>query len=171
MRASLLTRCLSATAAVLLLVACGGGSEEDGAAPQTTAEASSPAAETGEAPEADSDFCTKAQGIAERMNTLFTDSSDPRAVSEKLRSLSEDFRAVEPPEEIAADWTALADSFEEVATAFEGIDLADPEQAAELEARLQGLEAPLETSGPRLETYLAQECGINTGGTGTSPSS
>ena len=158
MRSSLLVRGVSATAAVLLLTACGGGSDEDSASPTTSSEASSSAAETtSEAPEASSEFCTQAEDFGNEISASF-ESTDPAQLTANLQKAADGVRAIEPPDEIADDWRALADGLEKVAGTLEGADPNDPQVAAEVQQDLQALQEP----ATRVETYLQEKCGIDT---------
>jgi hypothetical protein len=167
MRPSLIARGVSATAAVLLLSACGGGSDEE-AASETTASSSSsaPAETTSAAPEADSEFCTQAAGIDDRIGSSFTEASDPQTLTENLQTAAREIRTIEPPDEIATDWASLADGLDSAAGALDGVDLTDPEAAARVQADLQELQGQLETSGANVEAYLSEQCGIDTGSGG-----
>jgi hypothetical protein len=161
MRSSLIIRGVSATAAVLLLTACG-GSDEGGSASETTAASSSsaPAETTSAAPEADSEFCTQAADFGQSISSSFSGTEDPAEAEAQIRQAAEEIRSIEPPAEIADDWTALADGFESLAETVGGATSAnDPEAAAELQAQLQGLQE----AGTNVQTYLQQECGIDTG--------
>lgn len=168
MRLSLIARGVAATAAALLLTGCGGSSDDD-ATPTPSSEASSSAAETSsEAPESDSEFCTEAAAIPENLEGSFADANDPDSLTDGLQSAAEEIRGIEPPDEIADDWNALGDGLEQAASSLEGLDLSNPEAAAQLQAELGQLQEELETSGTNVETYLREECGIDTEGTGTS---
>jgi hypothetical protein len=173
MRSSLLARGASVTAAVLLLTACGGGSEDEEAASTTTAASSSApssAPETSsEAPGSGSEFCTEAAGIPDRIGSSFANSNDPQQLSEDFQTAADEIRNVEPPQEIADDWNALADGLEQASASLDGVDLTDPEAAARVQTELQGLQSQLTTAGGNVQTYLQEECGIDTG-TSESPS-
>src|SRR5215207_4327113 len=166
MRSRLVARSVSATAAVLLMTACSGSSDDDGSASSTTSAASSSAAETSsEASESDSEFCTKAAQINERITTSLSE-SDSASLSDNLQTISDEISAVEPPEEIADDWNALADALGQAAGALEGVDLNDPDQAAQAQAELGELQTQVGDAGTNVEAYLRNECGIDTEGTG-----
>ena len=74
--------------------------------------------------------------------------------------------AIEPPDEIADDWQALADGLEKVAGTLEGADPNDPQVAAEVQSDLQAIQEP----ATNVETYLQEQCGIDTSESAT-PSS
>jgi hypothetical protein len=166
MRSSSIVRGLSATAAVLLLTACGGGSDEPEAATETPASSASAPAETtaNEAPESDSEFCTQASQINQRIASSITE-SDGASLSGNLQTIADEISAVEPPAEIADDWNALSDALDQAASALDGVDLTDPEQAAEAQAQLSQLQSQLGDAGTNVETYLQEQCGIDTEGT------
>src|SRR5215218_5998981 len=159
MRSSLIARAATATAAVLLLSACGGSEDGDSAA-ETTASSSSAAETTSAAPQADSEFCTQADDFGNSISSSFN-SNDPAQLTQNLQDAADGVRAIEPPAEIADDWNALADGLEKVATTLDGADINDPEVAAEVQTDLQALQEP----STNVQTYLQEQCGIDTSGT------
>ena len=169
MRSSLIIRGMSATAAVLLMTACSGGSDDDSAASTSSAATSSAAESSSEAPEADSDFCTEAAQINERITSSLTE-SDSDSLSENLKTISDEIGAVEPPDEIADDWNSLADALGQAAEALDGVDLTDPDEAAKAQAQLGELQTELGDAGTHVETYLREQCGIDTDGSESSDS-
>jgi hypothetical protein len=155
---------LSVAAAVVLLTACG-GSDDGGstAASETTAsETSSSASETSAANE---EFCAQASTIQQRVGSTLTDQTDPAAIPTALQEAATEIRAIEPPEEIAADWNALADGVEQIAAAFSGIDFNDPNALATFQQEIAALETQLGDASTNVQTYLAEECGLGTGPT------
>ncbi len=160
MRPSLLARAVSATAAVLLLTACGGGSDDDAASSTTSAAPSSAAESSSEAPEADSEFCTQAAAIQERVGSTLTGQSDPVAVQQALQQAATEVRDVEAPDEIADDWAALADGIDQIAAALASVDVNDPNAAATFQQQLAPLQQELASSATNVQTYLATECGL-----------
>ena len=166
MRSSLIARGLSVTAAVLLMTACGGGSDDESASSSSAAASSSAAESSSAAPESDSEFCTEATQINERITTSLSE-ADSASLSDNLQTISDEISAVEPPAEIADDWNNLAGALGKAADALEGVDLTDPEQAAQAQAELGNLQTELGDAGTNVETYLRDQCGIDTEGTGT----
>ena len=150
---------LSVAAAVVLLSACGGSGDE----PESTAasETSSSASES-EAPEAGSEFCTEAASIEERVSSTLNDQSDPAALPQALNQAAAEIRAIDPPDEIAADWEALAGGIEQIAAAFAQVNFNDPNALATFEAQVGQLQTQLESASTNVETYLREECGIDT---------
>ena len=146
---------LSVAAAVVLLSACG-GSDEDGSA-SGASESSPSASETAAA--ADSEFCTEAGAIQERVTASFTE-ADPSSLGQVLQEGVAEIRGIEPPAEIASDWAALADGLEQIAVAFADIDLTDPAAQQELGQKVAELQGPLDTASTNVENYLRDECGI-----------
>ena len=158
-----LTACrsgLSVAAAVVLLSACG-GSDEGGSA-SSTSEASSSAAETS-ADAAGSQFCAEAAAVQENVGSTLNDQSDPASLPQALQDAATEIRAIEPPPEIAADWTALADGVEQIAAAFQAIDFNDPNALATFQEQVGQLQTDLGTASTNVETYLREECGLDTG--------
>ena len=166
MRSSLIVRGVCTTAALLLVGACSGGSEDDSASSTTSAAPSSAAESSSEAPESDSEFCTEARQINERITSSLT-VSDGASLSGNLQTISDEIGALEPPDEIADDWNSLADALGQAADALEGVDLTDPEEAAKVQAEVAELQEQLGDAGTNVETYLREQCGIDTEGTGT----
>ena len=169
MRRSLLRRgVLPAAAALVLLSGCSDSADEETAAPaeETATETSEPT----ESP-ADTEFCTDAAGIQERITGNAGDAGDPAQLTQVFRDAAEEIRAIEPPDELAQDWRALADGAERFATALEGVDLTDPNALATLEQALGPLEQELDSASTNVQNYLAEECGLG-GATGSpAPSS
>jgi hypothetical protein len=165
-----LTMCrngLSVAAALVLLTACGGS--DDNSASSDTSEASPSASESSAA---DSEFCTEAASIQERIGSTMENSQDPAALPQALQEAATEIRAIEAPEEIADDWNALADGAEQIGQAIASIDPNDPNALATLEQQVGDLTSRLDEAGTNVENYLRDECGIEPEGTETaSPSS
>jgi len=153
---------LSVAAAVVLLTACGGSDEGTPAASSDTSEPSSSAAESS-GNSADSQFCTDADAIQERVGATLDEQSDPAALQQALRQGAAEIRALEPPQEIATDWNALADGVEQIAVSFESIDINDPNALATFEQEVGQLQAQLATASTNVGNYLRDECGLDTG--------
>ena len=160
---------LSVAAAVVLLTACGGSDEEGSASGAASSSSAAPSAEESAA----SGFCTEAASIQERLEATVTEQSDPTRLPQILDEAATEIRAVEAPEEIAADWTALADGVERFSDAIAGIDFADPNALSTLEQRLTPLQQELDTASTNVSAYLRDECGIDlpTGSAPAAPSS
>jgi len=174
MRSSLAARAVSATAAVLLLTSCSGGSDDEAASSTTSAASStstapsSSAASSSEAPASGSEFCTEAQTALSDFSSSIGGAQDPAQAEQQFRQAAEEIRGIEPPEEIADDWNALADGLEQIAGTVAGATSNnDTEAAAEFTAQVQ----ELQQSATGVGTYLQQECGIDTGDAGTSSGS
>jgi hypothetical protein len=170
MRSTSLARAATATAAAFLLTACGGGSDDSAsstsAASSSSAESSSSAAESSsEAPASGSEFCTRAQQSLSDFGSSVGDAQDPAQAEQQFREAAEEIRGIEPPQEIADDWNALADGLEEIAGTVAGATSNnDQEAAAEMSTQLQ----ELQQSATAVATYLQQECGIDAGTTSES---
>ena len=149
---------LSVVAATLLLTACGGS--DDDAASSSSATSSS-AAETS-ADEAGSEFCVKAAGIEDTIGAALNDQSDPTTIPDALHAAAGEIRGIQAPDEIAADWTALAGGVEQIATAFGNVDFSDPNAVATFEQEVQQLETQLNGASTNVQTYLAEHCGLGT---------
>jgi hypothetical protein len=139
-------------AAVVLLAACGGDGGESAGEPATTQDAADgSAAESG-----DSEFCTRAAGIDERVEAALTDLGDDASLSDTLRELGTELRSVEAPAAIADDWEALAGGLDRLAGALTDVDLTDPDSLTTLDE----LEGDLDTASGNVDAYLRDECGI-----------
>ncbi|HET6393780.1 MAG TPA: hypothetical protein VFG13_13240 [Blastococcus sp.] len=137
-------------AVLLSLAACGSGDDVAGSAASTPA-TESPAATGG------SDFCTQAAGIDQRVDSAMSDlEGDDPSVADAFTQIAEELRAMDPPEQIASDWDAMAAGLDRMAEAFADFDITDPESLTALEEA----EGDLSTASGNVETYLRDECGI-----------
>ena len=154
-------RAAAVAAAALLLSACGG---DEGSSASPSSSASSSAAETSEseAPQGDSEFCTQSQDLLDNLGATFSDQSDPTNVETAFQEAAEGFRSVEPPAEIEDDWTSLGNGLEEYAAAFAELEQSDPESVAAFQERTTALQGELTGAATNVETYLNEECGIDT---------
>jgi hypothetical protein len=154
-------------AAVVLLTACGGSGNDD--ASSSSSAPTSGAAETGAA-DADSEFCTQAAGIEQTVGATLNDQSDPTSIPQALQTAATQIRAIDPPQEIAGDWKALADGVDQIAAAVAGVDFSDPNAVATFEKQVGQLESQLSGASTNVENYLSEHCGL--GGSGSAaPSS
>ena len=148
---------LSLAAAVVLLTACGGSDEEDSASTATSASSSSAAGTSTSG--AGSEFCTQAEEALDEVEPALSGSEDPAALA--LQEAADSVRAIEPPAEIDADWTALADGIEQFAQAFAEFDATDPASASAFQQRTSEIVTSLTDSASSVQTYLADECGLD----------
>ena len=150
-------------AALVVLSGCGAS---DDAAPSTGAgpAASSASADTGG--RADPEFCTAAIALQEQVVATLGNQPDPAAVQTALQQAAAGFRAVEPPEEIAAAWLTLGDGVEQIATALASTDVEDPGGRAVLEEQVGELQGQVGPASTEVGAYLRDECGIEAGGSG-----
>lgn len=154
---------LAAAAAVVLLTACG-GSDEDSTASESTSSSSSSsssASETTEnsAPQADSEFCTEAAAIQERIAASFTGQTDQGSLGQLFTQISAELRAIEPPAELADDWAQFSQGVDEIA-AISQIDFADEAAVAEWQAQVAQIQTEYGTAFTNVDTYLTTECGL-----------
>ena len=155
-----LTACrtgIAVAAAVVLLSACSSDGDDSSSsqADETSAEATESSA-----PEADSEFCTEASTIQERVDSTLNGQSDPTALPQALEAAAAEIRAIEPPDEIAADWEALAGGVEQIAAAFGSIDFNDPNALAQFQQQIGELQTELGSASTNVQNYLSEECGI-----------
>jgi hypothetical protein len=150
---------ITVAAAVVLLTACGGsgGKDSSSSSSTTTAGASKTSANA-----AGSDFCSKAAAIESSVGSAVANQSDPSSIPQALQAAAAQIRAIDPPSEIAADWTALAGGVEQLATAFAGVDFTDENAVASFEAQASQLESQLSGASANVEKYLSDKCGIST---------
>jgi hypothetical protein len=158
-----LTACrdgLAVTAAALLLTACGGSDDDTSSSSESAGETTSSASESSAAA-ADSEFCTDAASIQERVTATFNAQSDPAALPQALQEAATAVRDVEPPEEIAADWATLADGIDRIAQALATIDPNDPNALATLQTELAELQQDVGAASASVSAYLRDECGLD----------
>jgi hypothetical protein len=157
---------------VVALAGCGG--DDDGqtagsaaadtgaAAPTTEPSDDSPAAATGD----DEGFCAEVEAAGDELQSLgqgpdFTDVED---AANALRQSRDTLQSIEPPAEIADDWSTVISYFDAAVTSFEDLDFSDPvkleQQLEELTTVLEQGSADLEKAGTRIDAYLKDECGI-----------
>jgi hypothetical protein len=146
------TRSAVLTAAVLLsLAACGGGDDDVSSSGAADATESAPAS-------GGSDFCTEAAGIDQRVESAMSDlEGDDPSVRDAFTQIAQELRAMDPPEQIAPDWDAMAAGLDRMAQAFADFDITDPDSLAALEEA----EGDLSTASANVEDYLRDECGID----------
>src|SRR4051812_18580967 len=97
---------LSAAAAFVVLTACGGGDSKDASASAESTTPSSASETTAAA--AGSEFCDQAAAVQERVGATFSGNSDPTTLPAVLKEAATQIRAIDPPAEIASDWTSFA---------------------------------------------------------------
>jgi hypothetical protein len=158
---------LSVAAALVLLTACSGSDKQNSAASST--KASSASATSAQA--AGSEFCTQAAAIQSSVGSAVTDSSDPATVKQALQTAVAKIRAIHPPSEIAADWSALANGVEQLATAFANVNVSDQAAVASFEQTAGNLEKQLSGPSANVEKYLGDKCGLTIPTQSASPTS
>ena len=151
---------LSVAAVVVLLSACGGSGNDTSASSSSSARssASQTSAET-----AGSEFCTQAAAALSSVEPAFTASgTDPTTLAPALQQAADQVRSIDPPSEISSDWAALADGIEQFAQAFASVDVNDPASAAALQQRTSQILGSLSASATNVQTYLSEQCGLQT---------
>jgi hypothetical protein len=141
-------------AAVVLLAACGGDPETE-SSPATTATAGQ-GEEGAAAPGGAADFCSRAAGIDERVDSALGDVQGDPSLTDAFHEIADDLRGIEAPAAIASDWTAMAAGLDRMAEAFGQVDVTDLDS---LEA-LDRAEGDLTTVSDNVDRYLSEECGI-----------
>ncbi|SDF97550.1 hypothetical protein [Klenkia brasiliensis] len=149
------------TAAALLLLPGCGGSDDGGAAAPSSSAAASPTGTAGGTAGADAAFCQQAQ-VALRANqqAVADAQADPAQLSSVLTQATDQLEAVTPPEAVAADWQTLVDAGRQLAQAVQGVDVTTPEGQQAVAGTLQQVGAAVGPASTRVQTYLADTCGI-----------
>ena len=160
---------LAGVATFVLLTACSGGDGNDSASSSSSSSSSSSettsssASESSSAaPSAASEFCQQAAGLQSQLATT-PDLSDPAAAAPAFQQIADAVRGIQPPAEIATDWTSLADGLQQLAQIFSTTDFNNPEQAAAAQQQIAGLETNLSSASTNVENYLTNQCGLDTG--------
>lgn len=159
---------LSVAAALVLLTACGGSKNDNSAS--SSSKTSSSATQTA-AKAAGSEFCTKAAAVESSVSAAMVNQSDPTSIPKALQTAVTQIRAIDPPPEIAADWSKLADGVQQLATAFAGVNFTDQAAVASFEKTANDLEAQLSGASTNVEKYLKDKCGLTAPGGSSSPTS
>jgi hypothetical protein len=148
-------RTLTAVAALVMLAACGGPDDDDASptAPSTTS-----ASET-TAPPASAEFCTQAGGVQSRLAATFGEQPDRARLPQLLQEAATQIRAIEPPAELAADWSAFADGVDQIAAAAQ-IDFDDPAAVAGFQQQAAAAQQQYGTAFTHVTSYLTEECGL-----------
>jgi hypothetical protein len=163
---------LSVAAAVVLLTACGGSDNGGSSASASASSGTSSSASQTSAGAADSEFCTQAAGPLSAVQPALSGQGDPPSLAPALQQAADKIRAIKPPSEIAADWTAVADGIEQIAQAFAGANVTDPASASALQQRTTGIIGQLSAPATNVQNYLAEKCGLGIPSTGSaSPTS
>ena len=151
---------LAAAAAVVLLTACGGSDEDSNAAESTSSSSSSSASETTEntAPQADSEFCTEAAAIQERVTASLT-GSDQSNLGEIFQQASEDIASIEAPPDIATDWASFAEGIAQFAEISQ-IDFTDQAAYQQWQQQATQIQTEYGAAFASVQTYLATQCGL-----------
>jgi hypothetical protein len=151
---------LAAAAAVVLLTACGGSDEDTTASESTSSSSTSSASETPEntAPQADSEFCTDAAAIQERVTASLTD-PNTTDLGQIFAQAAQEIGAIEPPAEIADDWAQFAAGIGEFA-AISQIDFEDPNAYAQWQQQATQIQTEYGTAFANVQTYLTTQCGL-----------
>jgi hypothetical protein len=156
---------LSAAAALVLLTACGGsgnGKSDSAASSAPTTSASETSADA-----AGSQFCTEAAAVQQRVGATFSGGSDPASLPKVLQEAATQIRAIEPPDELADDWTSFADGIEEIAKAAQ-VDFNDQAAVATFQQQVGQLQQKYGAAFTDVQKYLTDQCGFSESPTETS---
>jgi len=155
---------LAGGATLLTLTACGGGSSPAASSSSAARTSSSSAAVTSSpaAVAANGGFC----GAAQQFVTEIRDAVEAQAqhqddLGKKLPALVTELQSVTPPAAIADDWQKALSALEQLAQAFRGVNLSDPQQLQQFEQKVQPIETQLGAAGQHIDNYLRTQCGIS----------
>ncbi|WP_029431850.1 hypothetical protein [Blastococcus sp. URHD0036] len=150
-------------AAGLLLSGC--SDEVDGsAAPATTpSTSSSSSAPTSASPTIDpdlEDFCTDGEALFGEVDDAFTNAEGmgSTAFAEVLQQAVDAFDALEPPDEIAADWQASRDGFAALRDAVAAIDPAAPDAEQQAVDVIAGAETTVGPAFQDVSDWIDENC-------------
>jgi hypothetical protein len=149
---------LATATAVVLLTACSSGSDDESG--DAARSSSGSAAESSSAGSADSDFCTGAAAVQERIGATLQGDAEVTSLPQVLQEAVAELRALDAPDEIADDWAALTGALEQAAESLSSIDLQDPEALTALQDQIAPLQDELADSSANVEQYLREDCGI-----------
>ena len=145
---------LLGAAAVVLLAGCGGGGY--GSSSSATTSAAEAAGTTGAA--GNSEFCTKAADIDQRVDDgLAKLDNEDFSLSDGFRQLADELRALDAPAAISSDVAALGDGLDRMADAVDNVDITDPGTLAALD----DADGKLSAASDKVQTFLSDECGID----------
>jgi len=113
-----------------------------------------PACGGGDDDSATESFCEEYRALEDELADV--DIDDPEAATEAFDRLAD----LDPPDEIADEFRAVVELNQEVFSAGEGVDLSDPEAAAELQEQFSDRLAELEDESQAVEGFLTEECGV-----------
>lgn len=113
---------------------------------------------------AGSGFCTQAWAFATDASQAVSGGANDPCVAQQLQALVGRLRSIDPPPAIASDWQSAVSSLQQFAQAYQGVDVTDPQQVAQLQQRLGPMVQQLSASGERVDAYLQTQCGISVGG-------
>jgi hypothetical protein len=156
---SLVRTGLAAAAAVVLLTACGGSSDDSASSETTTRTTTSSSPSETSAPAADSEFCTEAAAIQERIAASFTGQTGEASLGDLFTQIAQEVQAVEPPAELAEDWTLFAQGVEEIA-AISQIDFNDQAAVAQWQQQVTQIQTTYGSAFTNVQAYLSSQCGL-----------
>jgi hypothetical protein len=158
---------LAGGATALALTACSGGSNNTTASSTTSSAATSTsAAVTSSSPAVAAGgggaFCGQAQQFVTQVQAAVEAQAQHQAdLGQKLPGLVSELQSVTPPAAIASDWQTALSALQQLAQAFQGVNLSDPQQLQQLEQKVQPIETQLGTAGQHIDDYLRTQCGIS----------
>ena len=105
--------------------------------------------------------------MQEQVGATFSGGSDPTTLPAILQMAATAIRAIDPPGEIASDWTSFADGIEQIASAAK-IDFKDQAAVASFQQQAGVLQQQYGPAFQNVETYLRDTCGFTDAPTQTS---
>jgi hypothetical protein len=156
---------LAGGATLLAVTACGGGSNNTAASSTTSAPATSASAAattSSAAAPAGGAFCGQAQQFVTQVQAAVEAAAQHQAdFSQKLPSLVTELQSITPPAPIASDWQQVTTALQQLSQDYQGVNVSDPQQLQQLEAKVGPVVQQLGASGQHIEDYLKTQCGIS----------
>jgi hypothetical protein len=155
---------LAGVAALAVLSACGGNDSSSSASSSSSSAATGSSSSSSSGAASDSAFCQQAGAVLSQLDVV-GNVEDPAQLAPALQQAAGQLSKIQPPKAIATDWTNLVGAVDQLAQAASGTDFANPEAASAFLQTASQLESQLGGSSTNVETYLQDQCGIDTGGT------
>ncbi|MGH8824783.1 MAG: hypothetical protein ACRDVN_09930 [Jiangellaceae bacterium] len=146
---------------VLALSGCGG--DDDPGASGSAATDSPTGEPSAEATGGDAgSFCEQVEAARDQLDSVVDGDAlaDPSAALDVVEEALDTMRSIEPPAEIAEDWTAVTSFTEDMISSLDDIDVTDPSAMEDLAQELEQDAEVLDDAADRVDRYLEDECGI-----------
>jgi hypothetical protein len=106
------------------------------------------------------DFCDAGEEAFSELEATGALGDDPEAFAAAVTELHEGFASLQPPEEIAADWSTFTAAFGDLDDALQSIDLSDEDAFAQAltDFSEQAESDEITTASDSISTYLSANC-------------